>query len=132
MNITLLAHDMAKTAEDDSYSFDTDGIPFIIDNSATGAICNDKSLFIGPLRPCKIVLGTAEGIQTKTRHVGTLRLKLRDDDGKEWTYDIPEVVYDPDSPFCLLGIPFLGDYFGKDDRPNTSDEDGTWIRSSAF
>ena len=79
----LLTHDMTKAAEDDSYSFNTDGIPFIINNPATKAIYNDRSLFVGPLRPCKVVLGTAEGIQTKTRHVSTLHLKLRDDSRKE-------------------------------------------------
>jgi hypothetical protein len=32
-------------------SFDSDGIPFINDNSVTCIICNERSLFVGPLRP---------------------------------------------------------------------------------
>jgi hypothetical protein len=40
--------------------------------------------------------------------VGTIRLFLQDDTGKTWSYDIPDVVYDPESPYSLLGIPFLG------------------------
>ena len=35
----------------------------------------------------------------------------KDDEGKDWSHDVPEVVYDPDCPYCLLGIPFLGKFF---------------------
>jgi hypothetical protein len=111
------------------FSVDTDGISFIIDNSATGAICNTKSMFIGPFVDHTVNLVTAEGQSTTTKRVGTIRLILRDDGGTDWSYDIPNVIYDPDSPYSLLGIPFLGEYFAS----NTDDsyDEETWIRSAS-
>ncbi len=54
--------------------------------------------------------------------MGTIRLVLKDDEGKPWSYDIPDVVYDPESPYSLLGIPFLGKYFARNDEANELDE----------
>ena len=36
-----------------------------------------------------ITLETAHGAQTKEQKVGTIKLKLVDDTGQEWVYDIP-------------------------------------------
>jgi hypothetical protein len=107
---------------------DTDGVPFIIDNSANGAICNTRSLFLGTFEQKNVTKVTAHGKTSEIMRVGTIRLKLRDDNGDEWTYDIPNVVFDPDSPYSLLGIPFLGEYFAKD-NPNESRDEETWILS---
>ena len=38
------------------FSWDTDGIPFIIDNSATAIIINERKLFKGSLVPTKLTL----------------------------------------------------------------------------
>jgi hypothetical protein len=40
----------------------------------------------------------------------TICLVLKDDAGKTWLYDIPDVANDPKLPYSLLGIPFLGKY----------------------
>ncbi len=61
--------------------------------------------------------------------VGTIRLVLKDGKGKTWSYDIPDVVYDPESPYSLLGIPFLGKYFARNYEANEFDEQ-TWIQSA--
>ena len=130
LTISMLATDSSQyTADVHPFSLDTDGISFIIDNSATGAICNTKSMFVGPLVNHTINLVTAEGQSTTTKKVGTIRLVLKDDGGNDWSYDIPNVIFDSDSPYSLLGIPFLGQYFGS----NTDDtyDEGTWIRSAS-
>ncbi len=93
-----------------TFSVDTDGVYFIINNSANGGICNIKSMFVGDFEQQIVTLVTAEGITTTVKQVGTIRLVLKDDAGKTWLYDIPDVVYDPESPYNLLGIPFLGKY----------------------
>ncbi len=62
--------------------------------------------------------------------MGTIRLVLKDDAGKTWSYDIPDVVYDPESPYSLLGIPFLGKYFARNDKANEFDEQ-TWFQSAS-
>jgi hypothetical protein len=62
--------------------------------------------------------------------VRTIRLILKDDEGKPWSYDNPDVVYDPESPYILLGIPFLGKYFARNDEANEFNEQ-TWIQSAS-
>jgi hypothetical protein len=61
--------------------------------------------------------------------VGTISLVLKDVTGKTWSYDIPDVVYDPESPYSMLGIPFLSKYFARNDEANEFDEQ-TWIQST--
>jgi len=119
------------STDDNAISWDTDDIPFVIDNSATGIICSVGKLFIGPLISTKVTLETAEGLTTKTKFVGTIRLVMTCDHNKQHWYDIPGSFFDPDSPINLIGIPFLGDYFGKNDKVPNSDDDGTWVKSSA-
>ena len=64
------------------------------------------------------------------KKVRTICLVLKDNAGKIWSYDMPDVVYDPKSPYSLLGIPFLGKYFAKNDESNEIDND-TWIQSAS-
>ncbi len=75
-----------------TFSWDTDGIPFIVDNSATGIISNVHKLFIEPLIPNKVTLETAEGLTTKTKFVGTMTLALMDNANVHHRYDIPDCV----------------------------------------
>ena len=56
-----------------------------------------------------------------------MRLVLNNYEGKTWSYDIPDVVYDLESPYSLLGIPFLGKYFARNDEANEFDEQ-KWIQ----
>jgi len=116
---------------DTSFPMDSDGVSFFVDNCATGIISNVRSLFIGRLSPEEVGVGTSDTFITKTRYRGTIRLVIRDDAGTRHTYDIPGAVYDPEANFNLLGVPFLGDYFGRNDEIPNSDDDGTWIKSSA-
>ena len=66
------------TDNEESYSWDTDGIPFVIDNSATAIISNQRKLFVGPLTPMSVSLETAEGTSTTTKLVGCMNLVLTD------------------------------------------------------
>ena len=67
-------------------TFDTDGIPFIVNNSETCIITNERSLFVG-------------------------NLMLVNDSNVAHIYDIPGAIYDPSLQFNLLGIPNLADFF---------------------
>jgi hypothetical protein len=110
--------------------FDTDGIVFVIDNSATCIICNDRTQFVGDLRleQCEVETSLGTG---RSEFIGTIRLRLTDNAGVTHPYDVPDAIYDPKSPFNILGVPFLGEYFGSKDSTPTFDEDGNWIKSSA-
>jgi hypothetical protein len=108
MQITILTTSKDKNQSQKSFSVDTDGVYFIINNSTNGGICNIKSMFVGDFENQKVTLITAEGKTATIKKVGTICLVLKDDAGKNWSYDIPDVVYDLESPYSLLGIPFLG------------------------
>ena len=115
-----------------TFSWDTDGIPFIIDNSATTITSDERRIFSGHLTPTKVTLETAEGVTTKTQFVGTLRLVLTDDGNTHHSYDVPGCVLDPHTPLNILGVPALGTFFK--DHANASspyDEDSTPIKSGA-
>ena len=88
----------------DVYSFDTDGIPFIIDNSATGIICNDRSLFERKFKRVQIPVTTCSGTSSKPQYIGNFRCELVDDNGICHKYIIPDAVYDPDSSYNLIGV----------------------------
>ncbi len=130
MQITMLATSTDQYQQPNSFSVDTDGVFFIIDNSANGGICNIKSMFVGDFERHRVTLVTAYGRTTSVKLVGTISLILKDDKGKLWSYDIPDVVYDLEAPYSLLSIPFLGKYFARNDEANKFNEQ-TWIQSSS-
>jgi hypothetical protein len=129
MQITMLATSMDQYQQSNSFSVDTDGVYFIINNSANGGICNIKSKFVGDFERHRVTLVTAHGRTITMKLVGTIRLVLKDDAGKPWSNDLPDVVYDPESPYSLLGILFLGKYFARNDEAKEFDEQ-TWIQSA--
>ncbi len=88
----MLTTSKDKYQSPNSFSVDTDGVYFIIDNSANGGICNIKSMFVGDFKNQKVTLITAEGKTTTIKKVGTICLVLKDDPGKNWSYDIPDIV----------------------------------------
>ena len=83
-------------------------------------------MFVGDFEYQTVTLITAEGKIMTVKKVGTICLVLKDNSGKNWSYNIPDIIYDPESPHSLLGIPFLGKYFAKNNKANEFDND-TWI-----
>ena len=122
LHIKVFAADAGE--DDSSFSWETYGIPFIVDNSATAIICSKRKLFTEHLSQMSITLESAEGMSVSTKLVGVIRLVLTDDSNKHHIYDVPSCVYDPESPLNILGVPCLGKYFddGTDIR-NPPDED---------
>jgi hypothetical protein len=108
MQITMLATSTDQYQQPNSFSVDTDEVYFIIGNSANGGICNIKSMLIGHFERHRVTLVTAYGRTTAVKLVGTIHLVLKDDKGETWSYDVSDVVYDPESPYSLLGFPFIG------------------------
>eukprot|EP00984_Skeletonema_dohrnii_P027588 scaffold17183_cov81-Skeletonema_dohrnii-CCMP3373.AAC.2 len=113
---------MAKKDEEEGESFeattwDTDGIPFIIDSGANVIISNVRDLF-GDLVKVKSVIDTHDGESCRVRYMGTFKLELPDDDGNIWTYQIPDCYYDPQSKHNILGVAALANFF-KDQNPST-------------
>jgi hypothetical protein len=129
MQITIWAIYMDQYQQPNSFSVDTDGIYFIINNSANGGIFNIKSMFVGDFERQIVTLVRAYGRTTTVKLVRLICLVLKDNAGKTWSSDIPDVVYDPELSYSLLSIPFLGKYFAENDAANESNEQ-TWIQSA--
>jgi hypothetical protein len=55
-----------------AFSFETDGIPFIVDNSATCIISNKWSLFPGELVPVQVTVNTVENSQSRQQYKGII------------------------------------------------------------
>lgn len=89
---TLPAICFTNKVDNWSFSLDTDdGVPFIIDNSATGAICTERSLFVGPFQQINLSVRTSHGIKFSIKHKGTLRLVLTNDGGDNHSYGVLDV-----------------------------------------
>ena len=73
-------------------SFDTDSSFWVCDNSATGHICNDASMFHGELIPSIYEVATASGTGNSLK-MGTVLLWLRDDEAVEHTFTLKECIY---------------------------------------
>jgi hypothetical protein len=78
----------------------------------------------------RVTLVSAYGRTTTDKLVGIIHLVLKDNEGKLWSYDIFDVVYDPESPYSLLGITFIGKYFARNDEANEFNEQ-TWLQSAS-
>ncbi len=113
-------------------TFDMDGIPFIVDNSATCIITNERSLFIGNLVPVHVQVDTIKATQVRHCHEGTIRLELVEDANIKHTYNVPGAIYDPSLKFNLLGIPKLANFFNnKNYIPGDDvDSDGITVKSN--
>jgi hypothetical protein len=126
-----LAISELQESPDNSFSFNSDGLPFVIDNSATCIICNNHAQFVWNLKAKKLSAETTHG-SASTNYVGTFSLTLTTDDGEKLQHHIPDAIFNPNSPFNILGIPFFGQFLGRGDLPcPTNDNDGTYVQSSA-
>ena len=63
---------------DNTSSCDIYGIPFVLDNSATTIIKNERILFTSKFTLTTITLETADGLSTNTKLVGVICLLLSD------------------------------------------------------
>jgi hypothetical protein len=131
LSLVSLATSEIQECTDFSFSFDSDGLLFVIDNSAICIICNNRMQFVGDLQAERSSVETTHG-SASTDYVGTISLTVTTNKRDRMQYHIPDAMYNPNSPFNILGIPFFGKFLGREDAPYpTSNGDGTYIQSSA-
>jgi hypothetical protein len=90
--------------------FDTDSSFWVCDNSATGHICNDMSLFSGELVPLIYIVGAATGT-SEPMLMGTVVLRLTDNKGDKHMFTLTHVNYMPKTPVNLLSTRVLSKQF---------------------
>ena len=68
----------------------------------------------------------------KQRYLSTMQLILTDHSNIDHSYDIPNCIYDPNSPVNIVGIPVLEKYFNDaEEGPDAvAKDDGSTILSS--
>jgi hypothetical protein len=122
---TTLAYSMLTQAHANTMlSFDTDSSFWVCDNLVTGHICNDKVFFQGKLVPSIYIVGVATGLSEPSL-MGTVVLKVMDDDGKKHKFMLTHVNYVPNSPIDLLSIQVISIQFT--DKDGGFDKHGTGI-----
>ena len=105
-----------KRLQDQSLNFDTDASTIICDNSANVHICNDKRMFIGPMRrTAQHSVATIGGKKNIALGIGTVSWRWKDDNGKDHTIEVHDVLYFPKSPVNILSVTSLAEQF-KDDE----------------
>jgi hypothetical protein len=97
---------LASVHENTMTSFDTNSSFWVCDNSATGHICNDRNPFISNLVPSIYIVGAATGTLEPTL-MGTVQLRITDNDGEKHTFTLIQVNYMPTSPVNLLSTRVL-------------------------
>ena len=122
----LATSDEDNLGENTMSSFDTDSSFWVCDNSATGHICNDASMFHGELIPSVYGVATASGTSNSLK-MGTVILWLRDDEGVEHTFTLKECIYMPSSPVNILSTRRLSEHYP--DGSGNPDTRGTGITS---
>ena len=87
---------------------------------------------MGELRPENFEVETVHRSASKKRYAGKIRLELVNDARIAHVCEIPGAIYDPETKFNLIGVPFLAAYFGDGgEAPNDDvDSDRTRITSS--
>ena len=102
-------------------TFDSDSFKILVDNGASRCMTNNKKHFIGtPRAVSKQVRGLGKG---EIKLEGTVRWNWLDDDGKTHEIDIPNTLFCPALPFCLLSPQHLAREV-NDHHPVAN---GTWL-----
>jgi hypothetical protein len=115
----------ASVHEKTMASYDTVSSFWVCDNSATGHICNDKNLFTGDLVPSMYIVGAATGTSEPTL-MGTVELRITDDDEEKHKFTLTHVNYMPASSVNLLSTQALSKQFTNANGINSH---GTGIHS---
>jgi hypothetical protein len=98
---TFACSTLASVHENTMTSFDTDSSFWVCDTSATGHICNNRTLFFGNLVPSMYIVRAAMGTSEPTL-MGMVQLRITDDDGEKHTFILTHVIFMPTSPVNLL------------------------------
>ena len=97
-------------------SFDTDASNIICDNSANVHICNDKSMFVGPIwQTDKHYVATIGGTKNAATGMGTVCWRWKDDTRRQHSTNINDVLLFPQSPVNILSITALAAQFNNDE-----------------
>ena len=68
---------------------------------------------MGEIRYENFAVETVHGRASRKHYAGTICQELVDDTGLLHVHEIPGAIYDPETQFNLIGVPFLAAYYGN-------------------
>jgi hypothetical protein len=82
--------------------FDLHSRSFVLDSGSSDHLCRDKELYVGEIRPIPGVTLQGVGGQVSAKGYGTIKFQVFDDNGRQHTFVVHNVIYVPDAPMNLL------------------------------
>ena len=89
----------------ESVSFDTDSKSAVCDNSANVHVCNQRSMYVGEIKPIEShKVATIGGKGHSPAGIGTVSWSWNDDVGHKHEYLVQNVLFFPQSPINILSV----------------------------
>ena len=100
--ILSLSSKKKKFESSETINLDTDSYEIAIDTYTSESVCKEKELFVGKIHSCRRLYIQGVGGKVKVTGVGTIKIRIVDDDGITHELLIHNVLYVPESPVNLL------------------------------
>ena len=101
-SLVLLSRPALQFATDDYFQFITKSYNFVLDTGSSDHVCRDRELFLEDPTPCPHISLQGVGGKVQTSGIGTIKIRVRDDDNALHDLFIPNVLYVPECPINLL------------------------------
>ena len=93
--VAMLSLQAASSSRDETLHFDTDSFPIKVDNCSSCSMTHEMKDFVDLPRPVRGVVRGLGGNTVQATHVGTIKWKFEDDDGRVHSILLPGSVYVP-------------------------------------
>ena len=100
--ITLSSKVKKESIDSNTLLLDTDSYTFAIDTGTSESVYRNRELFVGDMQPCKNVSIQSVGGKIPVEGVGTIKIRVIDDNGSTHELLIHNVLYVPTCPINLL------------------------------
>ena len=117
MSTLILASAQQEDGPAPIQPFDTDSVEFGVDNRCSACISDMKEHFVGDLVPSKRIIKGFGGTRVADISIGTMRIRIEDDNGQIETFDIPNSYYVPHAGQRLLSPQHWCKAMKKSQRP---------------
>ena len=103
------------------YRFDSDSFQIGVDNQSSFSISNNLEHFVSPPSPISAKLIGVNGVSSILAK-GTVCWKIDDNNGRSHRITLPNTLYVPSSPICLLSP----QHWSQTSDDHSPEKDGTW------
>jgi hypothetical protein len=101
-SLVLLSQPALHLASDDYFQFSPKSYSFVLDTGSSDHVCRDRELFLSDPTPCPHISLQGVGGKVQASGIGSIKLRVRDDEGTPHDLIIPNVLFVPECPINLL------------------------------